>query len=388
MTTPAWENVSDAFMMNDKPYGGGAFRIRGDEVITLKFAGPEIKFKPRNERKNPDVAEPIEPWMSNAGETLNRSTASFIRGTLDSGMTRYFQQQAQDGAWWYSKDWAVQYISTGWMDFTRQEPVNGLAPQITRLWRSIDGGRTWTQLKWPEDRNISYLKFLDPQRGYAIGWGPNVWRTADGGQTWQAIALPPMATDYRKPRKQFDAVDLGPDGLLRVAYYVGMLGEVRLSSVVYRLPWDKAQFEPDVVLPDQVVVRLGSTEEPPGHTYSIYALSRLGPQQTDDDQNDNGKRTGAISMWPGHRNPAVRQLQTFDERYSLTDMDVGKRGVLLVYAGDSSRRGAPHQITLYSQDYGKSWKDIDDGMTQGGWFDSLTNTQYALYAYTLRKRQF
>ncbi|CAB3775373.1 hypothetical protein LMG29542_08755 [Paraburkholderia humisilvae] len=157
---------------------------------------------------------------------------------------------------------------------------------------------------------------------------------------------------------------------------------------MYRLPWDKAQFEPDVVLPDQVVVRLGSTEEPPGHTYSIYALSRLGPQQTDGDQNDNGKRTGAISMWPGHRNPAVRQLQTFDERYSLTDMDVGKRGVLLVYAGDSSRRGAPHQITLYSQDYGKSWKDIDDGMTQGGWFDSLTNTQYALYAYTLRKRQF
>jgi hypothetical protein len=32
--------------------------------------------------------------------------------------------------------------------------------------------------------------------------------------------------------------------------------------------------------------------------------------------------------------------------------------------------------------------DIDDGIGQGGWFDPQTNTQYALYAYTLKKRAF
>jgi hypothetical protein len=388
MTTPAWETVSNVFMKSDKPYGGGAFRVRGNEAMTFKVAGAETPFKPMSEWKDPDIAEHTESWMDDSGERLSRATASFLRGSLDAGMTRYFQQQAQDGAWWYSKDWTVQYVSTGWTDMTRPVPQNGFLPQINKLWRSVDGGKNWTQLKWPEDRNISYLKFLDSQRGYAIGWGPHVWRTADGGQTWQEIPEPPMATDYREPRKQFDAVDLGPDGVLRVAYYVGMLGDTRLSSVVYRLPWDEAHFEQDVVLPNQVVVQLGSTEEPPGRTYSVYALSRLGPQQNDNDQSDSGKRTGAISTWPSYRRPTVEQLHTFDERYNLAALDVGKGGVLLVYAGDSSRRGAPHQITFYSQDYGKSWKDIDDGMMQGGWFDSQTNTQYSLFAYTLKKRQF
>jgi hypothetical protein len=388
MTTPTWETVSSVFMKSDKPYGGGAFRLRGDEMMTLKVVGPETPFKPMSEWKDPDIAEHTEPWMNNSGERLSRSTASFIRGALNEGTTRYFQQRAQDGAWWYSRDWEVQYIATGWMDYTRPVPKDGLAPQITRLWRSIDGGKAWTQLTWPEDRNISYLKFLDSQRGYAIGWGPHVWRTADGGQTWQEIVLPPMASDYRQPRKQFDAVDLGPDGMLRVAYYVGMLGDVRLSSVVYRLGWENPHFEPDVVLPDQVVVQLGTTDEPPGRTYSVYALSRLGPQINYDDHNDKGNRTGAISTWPSYQTPTVEQLHTFDERYRVGGLSVGKRGVLLVYATDSNRAGVPHQITFYSQDYGKSWRDNDDGMMQGGWFDSQTNTQYALYAYTLKKRQF
>lgn len=388
MTTPAWETVSNVFMKNDKPYGGGTFRLRGDEVMTLKVAGPETPFKPMSEWKDRDIAEHTEPWMDNSAERLNRSTASFIRGTLEGATTRHFQKQAQGGAWWYSRDWQVQYIATGWMDYTRPEPKDGLVPQITNLWRSTDGGKTWAQLNWPEDRNINDLRFLDSQRGYAIGWGPHIWRTADGGQTWQEIALPPMVTDYRQPRKTFDAIDLGPDGVLRVAYYVGMLGDVRLSSVVYRLPWDQAHFEQDVVLPDQVVNSLASVDEQPGRTYSVYALSRLGPPRNYDDHNDKGKRTGAISTWASYRTPNVEQLHTFDERYRVGGLSVGKRGVLLVYATDSSREGAPHQITFYSQDYGKSWKDIDDGMPQGNWFDSQTNTQYALYAYTLKKRQF
>uniref|UniRef100_UPI00333FC0B8 hypothetical protein n=1 Tax=Castellaniella defragrans TaxID=75697 RepID=UPI00333FC0B8 len=47
-----------------------------------------------------------------------------------------------------------------------------------------------------------------------------------------------------------------------------------------------------------------------------------------------------------------------------------------------------HDITFYSQNFGKSWSNVDDGLMQGGWFDSQTNTQYALYAYTLKERKF
>lgn len=384
MTIPCWETVTKNRNANfDEP-----FRLRGNEVMALESLAPEVTFRPAEQLKDPQVAEPTEPWMNDTSELLNRETVNFYRGTLDGGLTKSFQQQAQGSAWWYSKDWNTHYVVTDWMDYKIPEPENGLSPHIAKLWRSSDGGKTWKQLKWPEDHNINDLVFLDSQRGYAIGWGPHVWRTADGGQTWQEIALPPMATDYRQPRKTFDAVDLGPDGTLRVAYYVGMLGEVRLSSVVYRLRWNETLFEPDVVLPNQVVEGLATVDEQPGRTYSVYALSRLGPARNYDDRNDKGKRTGAISTWASYKTPTVEQLHTFDERFGVEGLSAGKQGVLLVHAKDSNRAGAPHSITFYSQDYGKSWKDIDDGMPQGGWFDSQTNAQYALYAYTLKKRQF
>ena len=269
MITPHWETVPK----NSDAKFSGQFRLRGNDVMFLGGRGPKIIFKPVEQRKRPHVAEPTEAWMSNSSERLNRSMVGFLRGTLDGGSLKlFFEQQAQNSAWWHSKDWNTLYIATDWMDYKIPEPENGLSPHIVKLWRSVDGGKTWAQLKWPEDHNINDLLFLDSQRGYAIGWGPHVWRTADGGQTWQEIELPPMATDYRKPRKTFNAVDLGPDGTLRVAYYVGMLGEVTLSSVVYRLAWDETRFEPDAVLPNQVVKRLVSTDEKPGWTYSIYAL--------------------------------------------------------------------------------------------------------------------
>ncbi|KDB06206.1 hypothetical protein LIG30_0480 [Burkholderia sp. lig30] len=388
MTTPGWSTISTEFMKADQPYGGGAFALRGNDVMTLKLAGPIITFKPEEELKDPLVAEPTEPWMNNSHERLNRYTVNFLRGTLEGGMTRSFQQPAQGTAWWYSKDWSTIYVATDWMDYKIPEPENGLSPHIAKLWRSGDGGKTWTQLNWPKDRNINDLLFLDSQRGYAIGWGPHVWRTADGGRSWQEIPPPPMVTDASKPRKTFDAVDLGPDGTLRVAYFVPMLGKVQLSSVVYRLRWEAAQFEQDVVLPDQVVVQLGSTDEPPGYTYSIYALSQLGLPRDWNDQNDKGVRTGAISTWANYQMPPVTQLHTFDARYTLEGLDIGKRGVLLVYASDDQRAGAPHDITFYSSEFGKSWSDVDDGISQGGWFDRETNSQYALYAYTLKKRAF
>lgn len=388
MTSPQWTTVTSTFAKGERPYGGGAFRLRANDVMTLRLVGPEITFKPAEELKDPQVAEPTEPWMNDSNERLNRSTVSFLRGTLSDEMTRFFREPAQDAAWWYSKDWSTVYIATDWMDYRIPEPNNGLSPHIAKLWRSGDGGKTWVQLNWPEDHNIDRLFFLDSERGYAIGWGPHVWRTADGGQSWHEITLPPMAANVHEPRKRFSAADLGPDGVLRVAYYVSRLGEIHSSSVVYRLRWDATQFEQDAVLPDQVVVQLGANDELRANAYSIYALSQLGAPRDWDDTRDNGHRTGAISTWASRSQPRVDQLHTFDERYKLDGLSVGKHGVLLVYATDATRRGAPHDFTFYSRDFGRSWSDIDDGIGQGAWFDAQTNTQYALYAYTLKKRQF
>ncbi len=390
MTKPQWTTISSSFMKDDKPYGGGAFRLHGNEAMALKLADPEVRFRVIGLEKGYDEAQavPEAPWMDDTAELLNRSTVSFLRGTLDGRMTRSFQHLAQGAAWWYSKNWGTVYVATDWMDYKTADPRKGPAPHIAKLWCSMDGGKTWAQLKWPEDRNISELQFLDSQRGYAIGWGPHVWRTTDGGQSWQEIPLPPMSTDSRELRQRFSAVNLGPDGVLRVATYVPLLGKNQLSSVVYRLRWDATQFEQDAVLPEQVVVQLGATDELPGRNYSIYALSRLGAPRSDEDLHDKGEPRSAISTWPSYAQPKVVQLHTFDSRYKVDGLSVGQKGVLLVYATDASREGAPRDYTFYSGDFGKSWHDVDDGMSQGGWFDPQSNTQYALYAYTLKKRSF
>jgi hypothetical protein len=387
VNTPSWETVTAVFVKNDRPYGAGAFRLHGDEVMTLKLADPVVTFKRRRERHDPEVAEPTEPWMNDTAELLNRSTVNFLRGTLDGGLTRSFQQPGQDAAWWYSEDWTTQYVSTDWMNYKLPEPKDGLSPHIARLWRTRDGGKTWIQLAWPEHQNISQLLFLDPTRGYAVGWGPHLWRTTDAGQSWQEIRVPPSATDYRTPRQTFSAVDLGPDGVLRVAYYVDRIGEIQHSTIVARLHWHQDEFETDVTLPGQTVVSLQSEHRPSG-VYSLYALSRLGLPRDWNDPNDNGKRTGAISEWGSYQQPVVTQLHTFDQRYTPDGLSVGRRGVLLVHATDATRDGAPHDMTFFSRNYGKSWDRIDDGVGQGGWFDPETNTQFALYAYTLKKRAF
>jgi len=384
--TTGWETITTTFAKTEKPYGGGAFRVRDNGVISLKLAEQPITFKPRGEQKSPGVAEPTEAWMNDSSERLNRRSVVFLKGTLTGELARTFEQPGQDAAWWYSNDWRTIFISTGWMDYKAPKP-NGLAPQFTKLWRSGDGGETWTQLRWPEDHEIEQLMFLDPQRGYAVGWGPHVWRTADGGQSWHEIKTPPLAADAGKPRKTFSAVNLGPDGVLRVAYYVNQLGDIKASSLVYRIAWDQTEFEQDVVLPGQVVVDLQSSPQT-AQRHSLYALSRLGTPRNIDDVSDNGHRTGALSTWEGVRQPSVKQVHTFDERLMLDGLSVGKDGVLLVYATDASGDGAPRDLTFLSKNFGKSWEELDDGFAQGGYFDPETNTQYALFAYTLKKRRF
>lgn len=198
--TTGWQTISTTFGKADKPYGTGAFRIHGNVVISLKIAGPELKFKPASELKNPDVAEFTEAWMDDSSERLNRRTVAFLKGALGTGLARTFQQPGQDAAWWYSRDWRTIYVSTGWIDYKAPQLPNGLAPQTTKLWRSSDGGQIWTQLNWQADHNIGRLLFLDPQRGYAIGWGPHVWRTADGGQSWHEVTMPLLARPAQRCR--------------------------------------------------------------------------------------------------------------------------------------------------------------------------------------------
>lgn len=96
--------------------------------------------------------------MNDNGELLNRMTVSFLRGTVDDGVQRRFRQPGQDEAWWAPTDWAVQFIGTSWIDYTSTDGRTGDAPHATRLWKTVDGGRRWSQLPWPEQQDIDHLR--------------------------------------------------------------------------------------------------------------------------------------------------------------------------------------------------------------------------------------
>ncbi|WP_082722001.1 WD40/YVTN/BNR-like repeat-containing protein [Burkholderia sp. RF2-non_BP3] len=387
---PRWETVSSQITWPDPPTGIGDFYITGNEIMSLTIADPVVTLKPADEWKNPTVAEPTEPWMNNAAETLNRRTANFFRGTLDRGLQRVFQAPGQHIAWWHSRDGHVHLISVGRMNYTSPRPADDFIWQQTRVWKSLDSGRHWSQLEWHEDEDIDQLLFIDARHGYAIGRGPAVRRTSDGGESWQRIALPPDAMAPGSPWRNFNAVNLGPDGALRVACHVKRSATAPARSVVYRLAPDQQTFVPDTVLPNQTVIRLASTPATTGG-YALYALSLLDDESGGDTDPDRARRPGVLSTWADTHPERVRQVTTFDRKLILSDLDVGRDGLLLVYATDPRQAidDPPVPLLVSSTDAGRTWKQkVDEIVDNSRYFDQDTNTLYSLLDERLEKLSF
>jgi len=62
------------------------------------------------------------------------------------------------------------------------------------LFRTIDGGETWTRQTTHTEESLNATAFLDSRTGWAVGAGGTVIVTSDGGETWQA-AVPGPAVD-------------------------------------------------------------------------------------------------------------------------------------------------------------------------------------------------
>ncbi|ABI88245.1 glycosyl hydrolase [Burkholderia ambifaria] len=389
-TGPHWKTVSSQITWSDPPAGVGDFYIAGNEIMSLTFADPVVTLKPAGEWKVPTVAEPTEAWMNSAGETLNRRTVNFFRGTLDHGLQRFLQAPGQHTAWWHSRDGQVHLISIGWLDYTSQHSEDDLVSRQTRVWKSLDGGRHWSQMAWPEHEDIDDLLFIDAQHGYAIGRGPTVRRTSDGGESWQLIALPPDAVVPSGRRRNLRAVNLGPDGTLRVAYHVDPSATGPARSMVYGLPPNQQTFVPHIVLPNQTVIRLAST---PATTsgYALYALSLLDDEGGKDTAPDRARRAGVLSTWTDTQPARVRQVMTFDMKLIVSGLDVGRDGLLLVYATDPGQAidDPPIPLMMSSTDAGRTWKQNADGIVyHNRYFDQDTNTLYSLLDERLKKLSF
>lgn len=394
-------------MEHDKPYGGGDMRIRGRQVMVFKPIGPELKFKPAAELKDPEVAEFTEEWMDDSSERLNRHTVRLLRGDMDKGIRRIFEKPGQNGAWWLSPDWQTIYVTTDWINYHLPSGPDGYGQSWHTLWKSSDGGQSWRQLPWPERvPNGQPLFMADGRRGYLVADGMRIWRTADGGEHWQEIVLPSWAnqqlTDHpsgngllpmiKSTHAVFSAYDLADDGTLRLAFYVRKarlaagLGEVTESTLLYSLPFAapldelaRKWLRPDAVLPQQSVIDIKTARD--GGLHLIALQGQVQPETVDIIQ----KRPAAYLHW---KDGKATYRHAFEPRVIPGALFVGPQNQL-VLAGESQK---PEQImsdaiTLVSTDQGRSWDESDDGMAYAWYYEAERNRIWKYQFNSLYWRQ-
>ena len=84
----------------------------------------------------------------------------------------------------------------GWL-LSSGTSATACSGQAATLWRTSDGGATWTNLNATgidAAQCKDSVAFVDAQRGYIGAWDantqPKIYRTTDGGKTWVSSTLP------------------------------------------------------------------------------------------------------------------------------------------------------------------------------------------------------
>ena len=64
----------------------------------------------------------------------------------------------------------------------------GFAALNGRVYRTTDGGRTWSlRLASPQVTAWTAMTFVSPRAGWALDGEGHLWATVDGGRTWRAV---------------------------------------------------------------------------------------------------------------------------------------------------------------------------------------------------------
>lgn len=142
-----------------------------------------------------------EEWMKDSNQRLNRMTVEVLSGGKEKPDKLVFKEKAQTGQWWQTEDLNTIYINTYFIDYTLANtiPENDQIRKARqyKIFKSVDGGDTFTQLKsWPSFRQVKQVLFDETGGyGYAIGEQKTLWRTSDGGETWVQIHMPKQIID-------------------------------------------------------------------------------------------------------------------------------------------------------------------------------------------------
>lgn len=376
-----WTQQTSTFFKSEKPYGAGDFRIDGQQVVSVKVSLPAITFKtPEGQASSADWTKPAEvteAWMNDVGERKNRSSVRFLMGAIGGPINVTLTEPAQHAAWWASPDWRAFVVATSWTDYKQALAYPGLpVVTVSKMFRSVNGGKDWARLEWPEGEHVSAVRFLDGNRGYAFGKGPIIWRTMDGGQKWQQVTVVSSLAGGRRSSREMDVSLLSSDGTLWFAdNSVTALvpgGEARVFSLAWvnnetlnnkeSAPIERLHLSGQSVVDMQV------------HRGVVWILSCASQAQPP---------SCALLRW---HDGVLSTIKSFPSEVSPGALYVLDSGTIVVDATVEAV-GSTRDVLHVSRDDGKTWLEEDEGKgAQGVYMNGKTGERWRVTAYTLSKR--
>lgn len=329
-----------------------------------------------------------EEWMKDSNQRLNRMTVEVLSGGKEKPDKLVFKEKAQTGQWWQTEDLNTIYINTYFIDYTLANtiPENDQIRKARqyKIFKSVDGGDTFTQLKsWPSFRQVKQVLFDETGGyGYAIGEQKTLWRTSDGGETWVQIHMPKQIIDQLNAIKFDFRIDeifnsYHFDEKTKDFYFSNLFNDQgQYKSVVYKFPWSDDpkenridKYSPILTLPKSDIVDINSEGEKLYILGMVYNFERKTYDAVDTE-------TTFLVAAPDENN-RYQWLEKvkIGNALQLGKLYIGKDQVLYS-SGFKNSNSYPYQrdIAAVSFDKGRNWTIDEEGsLIQASTFDENTN---------------
>ena len=334
-----------------------------------------------------------EEWMKDSNQRLNRMTVEVLSGGKEKPDKLVFKEKAQTGQWWQTEDLNTIYINTYFIDYTLANtiPENDQIRKARqyKIFKSVDGGDTFTQLKsWPSFRQVKQVLFDETGGyGYAIGEQKTLWRTSDGGETWVQIHMPKQIIDQLNAIKFDFRIDeifnsYHFDEKTKDFYFSNLFNDQgQYKSVVYKFPWSDDpkenridKYSPILTLPKSDIVDINSEGEKLYILGMVYNFERKTYDAVDTE-------TTFLVAAPDENNryPWLEKVK-IGNALQLGKLYIGKDQVLYS-SGFKNSNSYPYQrdIAAVSFDKGRNWTIDEEGsLIQASTFDENTNKVFML----------
>lgn len=343
-----------------------------------------------------------EKWMSDTKQSLNRMTVEILSGGKDKKDKVIFKEQAQNGQWWYSSDLKTIYINTYFLDYvlvdTIPEQDQIRKARRYKIFKSIDGGETFTQLKsWPSFRQVKQVLFDESGiNGYAIGEQKTLWRTSDGGETWVKIQMPKemiqqlntIKFDFRMD-EFFNAYHF--DEKTKDFYFSNLFEKQgQYYSVIYKLPWSDNpevnrvdQIQQILTLPKSDIVDINSEGN------NLYMIGMVYDFEKKTYGHVDTESTFLVAAPNDKKEYQWLEKVKIGNALQLGKLYIGKDNVLYS-SGFKNSNSYPFQrdIGAVSFNKGQTWQIDEEGnMIQASYFDPKTNKVFMLKGGVVSSRE-